>query len=162
MSTDKKIGHEKCWALVCVVCYNKATHVLRDLDTKYVLEFIIEGYTASNPDFPYGICTICGFLLCKKYRDHSVKLPSVESYDPGRTAGLRSVNVCSCRICLVAKMNGLASLTAARKKTKRGSPSLQSTPTLNSSTKQACYRVCFKSEDSASAHQIGECPRNMR
>ena len=63
-----EIGHEKCRALVCVVCYNKAAHVLSDLETKYVQEFIIEGYTASNPDFPCSICTICGFLFARNTR----------------------------------------------------------------------------------------------
>ena len=111
MSTDFELGHESCRRLVCVVCYEKASSVLTDLQTSYVQDFVIEGYTNSNPDFPCGICKNCSFIISKKSRDPNVKLPLVENYDPGRTTGLRSVSVCSCKICTVAKI----SLTAEQK-----------------------------------------------
>ena len=157
MSTDFEIGHERCRSLVCVVCYNKASHLLSKLQTKLVQEFIIEGYTSSNPDFPCGICINCGFLLSKKSKNSDVKLPSVESYDPGRTTGLRSVSICSCKICTVAKMNGLSSLTASRKKVKRGRPSLQSVPT----PVRHCSN-CFVAIYRGSNHSIEACKRSSQ
>ena len=129
LSTEFETEHERCRGLVCVVCYNKASRRLTVMDTKYVQEFVIDGYTATNPDFPCGICTNCGFLLCRKSRDETVKIPAIENYDPGRITGLRSATVCSCKICTVAKLNGPAVLIASRKKTKRGRPSIKTTPT---------------------------------
>ena len=157
MSTDFEIGHEKCRRLVCVVCYNKAPRLLTELETKHVQDFVIEGYTISNPDFPCGICKNCSFIISKKSRDPTVKLPLVESYDPGRTAGLRSVSVCSCKICSVAKMNGLASLTCARKKNKRGRPSTKSLPTAA----RHCSN-CFSAIYRGSNHSAESCKISRR
>lgn len=157
MSTDVELGHENCRRLVCVVCYEKASSVLTDLQTSYIQDFLIEGYTISNPDFPCGICKNCSFIVSKKSRDPNVKLPLVESYDPGRTAGLRSVSVCSCKICAVAKMNGLASLTAKRKKKKRGRPSQGTTPTAIRHC-SSCFAPIYR----GSNHSVDACKRSRR
>ena len=95
MSTAFEIGHEKCRSLVCVVCYQKASHSLLELEIKNVQDYLIDGCSFSHPDFLNGICTSCSIALSKKRKDPIIALPIVENFDPERKTGLRSVNACS-------------------------------------------------------------------
>ena len=114
-STAFEIEHEKCRSLVCVACYQKASRSLWELEIKIVQYYLIDGYSSSHPDFLNGICTSCSISLSKKRKDPTISLPIVENYDPERKTGLRSLNACSCKICSVAKLNGLNVLLASQK-----------------------------------------------
>ena len=129
MATAFEIGQEKCRSKVCVVCYQKASRSLSEAEIQLVQEFLIDGYSSSHPDFPNGVCTGCSINLSKKRNDPTAALSIVENYDPDRKAGLRSVNMCSCKICSVAKLNGPAFLLSSRKnRKKRGRPSTKTPP----------------------------------
>ena len=120
MSTDFDLEHERRHSKVCVVCYEKANPTLSDREIQTVHEFLIDGYNVTHPDFPGGICTGCSITLSKKRKDVDFKIKALENYDPERKVGLRSVDTCLCRICRVAKMNGLSALQKSREKCKRG------------------------------------------
>ena len=115
MSTAFEIRHEKCRSLVCVKCYQKVSRLLWELEIKNVQNYLINRYSSSHPDFPNGICRGCSIALSKKRKDPTIALPIVENYDPERKTGLRSLNACSCKICSVAKLNGLNVLLILKK-----------------------------------------------
>ena len=114
-STALEIGHGKCRSLVCVVCYQKASRSLSELEIKNIQDYLIDGYSSSHSEFPNGICTGSSIALSKKRKDSTISLPIVENYDPERKTGLRSLNPLSCKICSVAKLNGLNVLLASQK-----------------------------------------------
>ena len=122
MSTSFDLEHERCRSKVCVVCYRKANRTLSELEIQTVQEFLIDGYNISHPDFPNGICTGCSIILSKKRKDVDLQIKVLENYDPERKTGLRSVDNCQCKICRVAKMNGLNVLQKLRQNCKRDRP----------------------------------------
>ena len=134
--------HEKCRGRVCVVCYSKASTYkstahrgLSENEIATIQEFIIDGYEATNPDFPCGVCVDCHLLLAKKHKDPEFQLPPREiDYEPkNRPTALRSLQVCCCRICEIAKSNGLKCLF---NKPKRGRPpASKSVPVQNYSVR---------------------------
>lgn len=129
MSTTFESEHERCRIKVCVVCYEKASRVLSESQIETIQHYVIDGYSSTDPDFPCGVCTGCSIALFKKRKDPEFLLPIINvSYDPGRKLGLRSIDVCSCRICVVAKQNGLSALQSSRKKRKRGRPTSNTVP----------------------------------
>ena len=95
-STAFEIGHEKCRSLVCVVCYQKTSRSLSELEIKNVQDYLIDGYSSSHPDFPNGICMGCSIALSKKRKDPTIAFPIVENYNPERKTGLKSLNFYSC------------------------------------------------------------------
>ena len=159
MATAFEIGHEKCRSLVCVVCYQKASSSLSEAEILLVQEFLIDGYRSSHPDFPNGVCTGCSITLSRKRSDPTVALPVVENYDPDRKAGLRSVDTCTCKICSVAKLNGLPFLLASRKnrKKKRGRPSTKTTP----DNMKICS-ICFTKIYRGCNHSAAQCQQSRR
>ena len=157
MSTDFDLEHERCRSKVCVVCYEKANRTLSDLEIQTVHEFLIDGYNVTHPDFPSGICTGCSIILSKKRKDVDFKIKVLENYDPERKVGLRSVDTCLCRICRVAKMNGLSALQKSRKKCKQGRP--VSNPAPNHL--KICSN-CFSIIAKGSNHSASLCKHSKR
>ena len=158
MATAFEIGHEKCRSLVCVVCYQKASRSLFEAEILLVQEFLIDGYRSSHPDFPNGVCTGCSIALSRKRSDPTVALPVVENYDSDRKAGLRSVDTCTCKICSVAKLNGLAFLLASRKyRKKRGRLSTKTTP----DNMKICS-ICFTNLYRGCNHSAAQCQPSRR
>ena len=157
-STAFETEHEKCRSLVCVAYYQKASRSLWEFEIKIVQYYLIDGYSSSHPDFLNGICTSCSISLSKKRKDPTIALPIVENYDPERKTGLRSLNACSCKICSVAKLNGLNVPLASRKNyKKRGRPTTKTTPEhvkicANCFTK--IYRGC--------SHSVTQCQNSRR
>ena len=74
MTTEFGVEHEKC-SLVCVVCYKKASRPLSASEIQSIQEFLIDGYSSSDPDFPNGVCTGCSIVLSKKCKDPTTALP---------------------------------------------------------------------------------------
>ena len=71
--------------------------------------YLIDGYTIEDPDFSNVFCTDCHIELNKKINDNRYDLvPKVDHYDPVQSEYLRSSLDCEYRICIVAKMTGLA------------------------------------------------------
>ena len=83
------------------------------------------------------MCTDCNIRLHKKGIGREVNLPNVDSYDPNRTKNLRSIDVCNCKICKVAKSDFNA--TSARKK-ERGRPKIKN----SSEDVKRSFKVCAK------------------
>ena len=125
-ATEFDSGHDTCRSKVCAVCYEKASHILSDLEIKTVNKSLIDGYKSTHPDFPCGICTGCSIALSRKRKDFEI--PVLESYFPERKVGLRSVGTCLRRICTVAKSNGLSALQLSWRKRKRGRPTSKPVP----------------------------------
>ena len=69
MSTKFDLGHDRCRSKVCVVCYEKPSRMLSDLETETVDKFLIDGCKSTHPDFPCGICTGSSIALPKKRKD---------------------------------------------------------------------------------------------
>ena len=135
MATDLETSHNRCREKVCVVCYTKTTRSVSAGDIEVIRQYIIDGYTSSNADFPAGICTGCSISLSKKRKDPSFVIPNqVENYDPGRKKGLRSCHECDCRICTVAKESGFYKHHQRKNQKKRGRPITKTPP--------VAFKVC--------------------
>ena len=157
-STAFEIENEKCRSLVCVVCYQKASRSLSQLEIKNVQDYLIDGYSSSNPDFLNGICTGCSIALSKKRKDPTIALPIVENYDPERKTGMRSLYSCTCKVCSVAKLNGLNVLLASRKNCKkRGRPSTKTIP----EHVKVCAN-CFTKIYRGCSHSVTQCQNSRR
>ena len=120
MDTNIDETHESCRFKVCVLCYRKGSRSLSQNDVELIKEYVIDGYSVENSNFPAAICTTCLFLLHKKGNKQFVNLPLVADYDPKRPINLRSAVKCDCKICKVARSD----FNESRKlKKKRGRPS---------------------------------------
>ena len=137
MATSFELGHEECRTRVCIVCNRKASRSLTSCEINVIRQYIIEGYSTKDPDFPNGICTGCSIALSKKRNSEDYTLPiQIEDYDPKRQPELRSLSYCPCQICNVARM----SVNEYRKtKKKRGRPVVTSSKTPN---KASSYKIC--------------------
>jgi len=116
------MDHSEARQKVCIICYHKASRPLSSLDIEGIQNFVIENYNPENPDLPCAICTPCQGALTK-YRNGNMQthLPIASDYDPGTRVLTRGNSVCSCRICKVAKSNGIAAKSLKRKR--QGRPS---------------------------------------
>ena len=122
MATAFENSHEWRREKVCVVCYKKSSRSVSTGDVEIIHQYIIDGYSTTNCNFPNRICTGCSISLSKKRKDPNYIIPmQIENYDPGRKAGLRSVNECDCRICVVAKETGFYKHHQRKGRKKRGS-----------------------------------------
>ena len=93
--------------------------------------YLIDRYTIEDPDFSNVFCTDCHIELNKKINDNRYDLvPKVDHYDPVQSEYLRSSLNCEYRICIVAKMTGLA----YQKKRKTCCSKEDDSP--------KCYKVC--------------------
>ena len=95
MAAETDVGDDRCRSKVWVVCYEKPSHMLLDLETETADKFLIDGYKSIHPDFSCGICTGCSITLSKKHKDADFEIPVSESYDPKRMVELRLVDTCS-------------------------------------------------------------------
>ena len=43
MATEFDLRHDRCYSKVCVVCYEKASRILSDLEIETVDKFLIDG-----------------------------------------------------------------------------------------------------------------------
>ena len=140
MATAFETSHEVQRGKVCVVCYQKkAYRLVSDGDTDVIKNYVIEGYTSTNSDFPNGICISCSVSLSKKCKDPNFVIPNlVDNYDPERKTSLRSATICDCRICNMnrGKEIGLKLHHNRKNKRKRGRPTTNTT--LES------FKVCGK------------------
>ena len=128
MATEFDLGHDRCRSKICVVCYEKASCKLSDLEIETVVKFLIAAYKSTHPDFPCESCTGCSITLSKKRKHVDFKILVLESYDLERKVGLQLVVTCSCRICTVAKRNGQSVLQLSRKKCKQSRPTSKLVP----------------------------------
>ena len=122
LTTEFDLGHDRCRSKVCVVCYEKDSRMLLDLEIDTVDKFLIDGYKSKHPDFPCEVSTGCSIALSKKRKDVDFEIPVLGSYDLERKVGLWSVGTCSCRTSTLAKSNGLIVLQLSRKKREPGRP----------------------------------------
>ena len=121
------------------MCYKKGTRTVSAGDVDVIRDYIIDGYSTTDSDFPNGICTGCSLSLSKKRKNPDLFIPNVnDEYDPERKHGLRSTatSICDCRICKVARQSGLQDHHARKKRAKPGRPSSKQTPET--------YKVCGK------------------
>ena len=128
MATEFDLGHDRCRSKVCVVCYEKASCMLSDLEIETEVKFLIAAYKSMHPDIPCRSCTGCSIALSKKRKDVDFEIPVLESHDLERKVGLRLVGTFSCRICTVAKRNRQSVLQLSRKKCKQGRPTSKPVP----------------------------------
>lgn len=157
MATNFDLEHDRCRSEVCVVCYEKASRTLSDLEINTVQTFLIDGYSVYDPDFPNGVCTGCSINLSKKRKDVEFKIKVVENYNPDRRTGLRSIDTCECRICKVAKLNGPMALLKKHKKNKRGRPTSNPTPNYL----KICSN-CLSTIAKGSNHSASVCKHSKR
>ena len=156
MASKFEQEHEECRQRVCVLCYHKGDRPISEREIKCIDQYLIEGYTPDNPDFPNALCTGCHIDLSKKIADSEYQLhPKVQDYDAGRTKYLRSVtSCCACKICTVAKMTGLAYNRMVKKK--KGRPK---------GNAPQCYKICgkcFQQIYQGSNHSASKCRYSRR
>lgn len=115
------MDHSEARKKVCIICYRKASRGLSANDVVSIQNLVIQNYTPENPDLPCGICGPCHAILVE-HRNGNMRrsLAVSDDYNAGARILTRSQPVCSCRICQVAKANGLE---AKGLKKKRGRPS---------------------------------------
>ena len=157
MATNFEIGHNDCRRRVCICCYRKAERSLSQTEVECIRTNLINGYSLEDPDFPNGICTGCHIELSKKENDQSYNLlPHVDDYDPKRERGLRSSATCECKICTVAKMQGLTYQRMYKKK--GGRPK-------STSEKPKSFKICSQCFDHiyrGSNHSAIKCQNSRR
>ena len=107
--------------------------------------------------FHVEFAQVAALPFLKNVKDVDFEIPVLESYDPERKVGLRSVGTCSCRICTVAKRNGLSVLQLSRKKRKRGRPTSKTVP----SHIKICAN-CFSTIAKSSNHTAVQCKNSKR
>ena len=120
------MNHEQCRTKVCVVCSKKSTRIASKNDIISINTYIDEDFAADDPDYPRGICSVCQISLSKKKKGQDVKLHINQAYKTEQLQRfLRSVSVCRCSICDIAKTNGLK---CANSKRKAGRPPTKDRP----------------------------------
>ena len=131
-----KKDHEACRKLVCVVCWGatgkKASRSVSKAEEAALKEFVVSSYSLSDPRLPSGLCTDCHFILGTWMRgtENPRSLPMQESYQALLPINTRSMGECMCKICTMAKMNGLewrkfvSSLKASKKPLKKNTDRL--------------------------------------
>ena len=160
-STKIESEHEKCRSKVCIICYQKASRKLSDTQIKTIQDYVIDGYNCSHPDFPNAVCTHCSVLLNLKRNDQNVVLRLVtDDYNPNGKLGLRSVDMCLCKICSVARQNGLQDLHSYRKNNKKRGrrPSTKTDPDHVVKICSNCFEKIYR----GSGHSAEQCKRASR
>ena len=107
MATEFGLGHDGCRSKVSVVCYEKASCILLDIEIETVDRFLIVG-NASR----FSMWNLHRLQHC---HDVDFKILVLESHDLEKKVLFRSVGTCSCRICTVAKRNRLSVLQLSQK-----------------------------------------------
>ena len=107
--------------------------------------------------FHVEFAQVAALPFLKNVKDVDFEIPVLESYDPERKVGFRSVGTCSCRICTVAKRNGLSVLQLSRKKRKRGRPTSKPVPRHI----KICSN-CFLTLAKGSNHTAVQCKNSKR
>jgi hypothetical protein len=118
-----KLSHDECRAKVCAVCYcrsgSQATKKVSVRQELAIKELVFTEYNKDDPRFPSGLCTLCFFSLADHTEGHNLKnkktpprvllLPDPDIYDMELLRATRSTSStsCQCRICSVARKNGL-------------------------------------------------------
>ena len=118
-----KLSHDECRVKVCAVCYcrsgSKATKKVSERHENAIKELVFADYNKNDPRFPCGLCLPCYFSLADNTQGHNIKddkkpprlllLPDPDTYDIElqRTTRSTSASSCQCRICSIARKNGL-------------------------------------------------------
>ena len=108
-----KKDHEACRKLVCVVCWGssgkKASRPVSKSEAAALRQFVVSSYSTADPRFPTGLCTDCHFILGTWMRgsDNPRPLPMPPSYQAMLPITTRSLEMCNCKICSLARLNGL-------------------------------------------------------
>ena len=118
-----KLSHDDCRSKVCAVCYcrsgSKAVKKVSDRHETAIKELVFADYKKDDPRFPCGLCLPCYFSLADNIQGFNIKneqkpprlllLPDPETYDNELQRNTRSSSTssCQCRICSIARTNGL-------------------------------------------------------
>ena len=117
-----KLNHHGCRAKVCAVCYgrsgSKAAQSVSDYLEEGIKSFVFAEYSKSDEKFPSGICITCRLTLIEQMTGVSLQerdvprklmLPDPDHYEVqlDRVTRFSQQQDCGCRICLLARMNGL-------------------------------------------------------
>ena len=102
MATEFGLGHDGCRSKVSVVCYEKASCILLDIEIETVDRFLIVGNASRF--------SMWNLHRLQYWLDVDFKIPVLESYDLESKVLFRLVGTCSCIICTVAKRNRLSVL----------------------------------------------------
>ena len=108
----KKLDHDSSRLKVCCICWRKATRKLTATYEKKVKQLILD-YDHSDPAFPAGICSSCRITLDTRATNN--QLPISLEHKAKFRFDLRSSKFCKCRICQIAKTNGLLAKAMRRK-----------------------------------------------
>ena len=136
MDTNIDETHESCRFKMCVLCYRKGSRSLSQNDVELIKEYVIDGYSVENSNFPAAICTTCLFLLHKGNKKSHLLL----DYDPKRPINLRSAVKCDCKICKVARSDFNESRDLEKK---RGRPSSKDSVQQEQRVLKICA-TCYK------------------
>ena len=84
---------------------------------RLIQQYVLEGYTPINMFFPSGICVRCIHLLhqVKEGREVELKLPASYDCELPRHTRASEGEVCTCRWCDLARLNGPAFFLWQRK-----------------------------------------------
>ena len=66
MASKFEQEHNECRGRVCVLCYHKGDRPISEREIKCIDQYLIEGYTSDNPEFPNALCTGCTSIYWKK------------------------------------------------------------------------------------------------
>ena len=117
-----KLSHEDCRSKVCALCYgrsgSKATQSVTNYLEQGLQSFVFAEYRKEDERFPSGLCTSCRLSLTEQMKGSSLQqrvtsrkllLPDTECYEVqlGIVTRAKSEQPCNCRICSLARLNGL-------------------------------------------------------
>lgn len=118
---DSARTHDEAREKVCAVCINlwgtKAVRRVSEVEERLIQQHVLEGYTPINMFFPSGICVRCIHLLhqVKEGREVELKLPASYDCELPRHTRASEGEVCTCRWCDLARLNGPAFFLWQRK-----------------------------------------------
>ena len=113
MPSKSKRSHQENCLQVCAICYNesgkKCDRRVSAAEEAAIQQFVCTGYSCGDPNFPWGICRNCCFILSDwiSEKANPRPLPVCDDYDSQIPRNTRSLTSCTCRICRLAKLNGL-------------------------------------------------------
>ena len=118
-----KLTHQDCRSKVCAVCYGrsgrKATQNVTDYLEEGIQSFVFAEFDKRDERFPSGVCTTCRMTLIEHIKGKSLRddrdeqrtllLPDPDQYEAQiiRVTRSSSQQGCECRICSLARLNGL-------------------------------------------------------
>ena len=160
--------HDEARGKVCAICCNnrgvKACREVSEKEEVIISQEVIKGYNRKNPYLPSGICKGCMFDVRSLTEGRPVKLHLPDSYDCGLERQTRSGgNLCTCRLCWLAKLSFKAFSVWQREVTGRTrQPIIRMCQSCFQGVQEGKHHTCSGSTLAAVQNLAASLPKDVR